>query len=175
MGLRPAKCYRRLRRPYTRQSSKSSKAYVVGVPGSKIVSFVMGNRKEEDDFDKRITIVSENDVQIRHNAIEAARLAANKYMEKTLTIQNYFLRILKYPHHVLRENALATGAGADRFSSGMRASFGKPIGVAAQIREGQEVFEIKVNSENVKHAKEAARRAYMKLPTSCKVKVEDNK
>ncbi|MBI4170413.1 MAG: 50S ribosomal protein L16, partial [Candidatus Aenigmarchaeota archaeon] len=31
---------------------------------------------------------------------------------------------------MLRENALATGAGADRFQSGMRQSFGKPVGTA---------------------------------------------
>ena len=39
-----------------------------------------------------------------------------------------------YPHQILRENKQATGAGADRVSQGMRLSFGKNVGTAAEFK-----------------------------------------
>ena len=50
-----------------------------------------------------------------------------------------------YPHHIMRENPLATGAGADRMSTGMKKSFGKTIGVAARVHKGQTLVTVNVN------------------------------
>ena len=47
------------------------------------------------------------------------------------------MQIKCFPHHVIRENALAAGAGADRLSTGMKHSFGKTIGTAARVFEGK--------------------------------------
>jgi len=168
MGLRPAKCYKKLERPYTRQSRKKPRrGYVKGVPDPKIHKFEMGDA--EKDFSLRVFLVSNQGVQIRHNALEAARVAANKHLDNTVGKENYFLKILIYPHHVLRENTLATGAGADRFQTGMRKAFGKPIGTAARVRPGQNLMEVRLDSSKQKFAKEALKRASAKFPTTCRI------
>lgn len=171
-GLRPAKCYRKLERPYTRQSRcKPRKSYVKGVPDSKIHKFEMGDAKKK--FSTRAYLVSNNGVQVRHNALEAARVTSNRYLDKTIGKENYFLKILIYPHHIMRENTLATGAGADRFQTGMRKSFGKPIGKAARVKPGQNMLEIRLDASKQKPAKEALRRASAKLPTTCRMIFEN--
>jgi len=64
--LRPAKCYRKLERPYTRQSRKKPrKGYVKGVPDPKIRKFEMGDAKKK--FSLKAKLISSNGVQIRHN------------------------------------------------------------------------------------------------------------
>lgn len=168
MGIRPARCYKKLERPYTRQSRKKPRrGYVKGVPDSKIHKFEMGEAKK--NFSLKAYLVSNQGVQIRHNALEAARVTANKYLDNTIGKENYFLKILVYPHHVLRENRLATGAGADRFQTGMRKAFGKPIGTAARVRPGQNLMEVRLDSSKQKFAKDALRRASAKFPTTCRV------
>ena len=171
MSLRPAKCYRKLERPYTRRSSKKpKKGYVKGVPDKKIHKFEMGDPNKA--YPIRAYIVAEKGVQIRHNALEAARIAANKYMEVNVGKENFFLKVLIFPHHIMRENALATGAGADRFSEGMRRAFGKPIGLAARTRPNQNIFELRFDEGKEKFAREAFRRASMKFPTPCRVELK---
>jgi len=73
---------------------------------------------------------------------------------------------------VLRENKLATGAGADRVSSGMRGAFGKNVGTAARVHAGQVVLTIRVPVANFNSAKEALWKASLKLPTPCFIEVE---
>src|SRR3989304_2702951 len=145
MALRPGRCYRRLERPYTRQSTRvPKKGYVKGVPKPKITEFELGTKGV---YDNALFLVSERDVQIRHNALEASRVTAVQLLEKNIGKGGvFFLKIRVYPHHVLRENAMATGAGADRFQSGMRESFGKPIGTAARVRAGQTLMEIQTKN-----------------------------
>ena len=172
MGLRPGRCYRKHQRPYTRQSIHvPKKGYVKGVPKPKITEFELGTKA---DYDSCVYLLSERPVQIRHNALEAARIAAVQNMEKGLTRGNtFFLKVRVYPHHVIRENALATGAGADRFQQGMRQSFGKPIGTAAIVYKDQKIMEVRVNKNNINIAKNALKRAAYKLPTPCRLLVEN--
>lgn len=171
MGLRPGRCYRGHQRAYTRQSTRvPKKGYVKGVPKPKITEFELGTKAQ---YDLSLYLVAERPVQIRHNALEAARVRAVQVMEKALTRGNtFFLKVRVYPHQVLRENALATGAGADRFQQGMRQSFGKPIGTAAVVRRNQKVMEVRVNKNNINVAKTALKKAAYKLPTPCKIVVE---
>jgi len=173
-GLRPAKCYRRVKRPYTRQSARvPRKGYVKGVPGSKIHQFEVGKK---GDYDTALFLLSKRAIQIRHNALESSRVSVAQTMEKGVGKGGgYFIKIRIYPHHVLRENALATGAGADRFQQGMRSSFGKPIGTAAQVRVGQKLIEIRVNKQHIPVAKRALKKAGYKMPTPCSILVEDLK
>jgi large subunit ribosomal protein L10e len=166
MGLRPGRCYRRLERPYTRISIKKPRqSYVKGVPPQKIHRFNVGVQNQE--FTSKIYLVSKNAVQIRSNALEAMRVAASKALEKRIGADNFFMKVLIYPHHVLRENPLATGAGADRFQTGMRLSFGRPIGTAAQVKENQKILEVRVAPENEAIARKALKIASSKIPTSC--------
>ena len=157
--------YRRLERPYTRRE------YMGGVPGSKIVHYDMGNLSEE--FPVTMTLLAREACQIRHSALESARVAANRYLMKKVGRMNFHLKLRVYPHHVLRENKQATGAGADRVSSGMRGAFGKAVGTAAQVEAGQKIFSISVNPGDVIQGKIALKRAGHKLPTPIQIVVDE--
>jgi len=167
--LRKFTAYKNLERPYTRTSKYNKKNFIRGgFPNLKIVKFETGTAN--GTFDTTVQMLSKANLNIRHNALESARLTSNKLLEKNLG-KAYHLRIKTYPHHVLRENALASGAGADRLSTGMKKSFGKIVGAAARVKEGQAIMEVRVNKENVKLAKQALERAAKKMPCSCKVTV----
>ncbi len=149
-------------RPNTRKSERVPRVnYVRGVPNPKIQTFQIGDQRTS--FEYEVSILAEEPIQITHRALDSARVAATKTLG-TAAGASFFLRVYPYPHHVLRENPLATGAGADRFQQGMSRAFGKPIGTAARIRVGQKVIGIKVNEDRIGLAKEALRRAKMKLP-----------
>ena len=167
--LMKAVAWRKLERPYTRKSKYRQKAYVRSVPTNKVIKFVMGN--ERKTYDLRILLNSKEDIQIRHNALEAARKTANKQLE-TKAVGAYFLQVRVYPHHVLRNNPLAAGAGADRMSTGMAHSFGKAVGIAARVRKGQTVFEARVNKDKLEVGKEALNRARRKMPCGFSLVVE---
>ncbi|NYT02905.1 MAG: 50S ribosomal protein L16 [Methanosarcinales archaeon] len=164
MARKPASMYRRIERPYTRRR------YMGGVPGSKVVSYDMGNLT--DEFPVKMSLVVKEPCQIRHTALEAARVAANRYLMNKVGRTNYHLKLRTYPHHVIRENKQATGAGADRVSSGMRRAFGKAVGTAAQVHPGQKIFTLEVLPEHLNLAKIAMKRAGHKLPTPIQIVVE---
>ncbi|MCS7097154.1 MAG: 50S ribosomal protein L16 [Candidatus Methanomethylicia archaeon] len=161
MPLRPGRCYRHFSGPpYTR------KEYIVGVPPPKITVFEMGDKK--GSFNVVLKLVAKERGQIRHNALEAARIASNRIMEEAVG-KNYHLKIMIYPHHVLRENKMMAFAGADRLQDGMRLSFGKPIGTAARIEEGQELIVIRTSENYVEYAKKALKVAASKIPISTRI------
>ena len=170
--LRPATAYAKLKRAYTRKSKYRKKSFIRATPANKIIRYDMGDPKKKYDY--TLNLMSRVPIQIRHNALESARLTSNRTLEKQLGKTGYHLKIKVYPHHVLRENPIAAGAGADRFSTGMQKAFGKPIGLAAQIKKGQTIFSVSVNRGSVKLAKEALRKAKNKFPCSCTVQINKN-
>jgi len=170
MALRPGRTTRKLERPWTRVSKKKPrKSYVVGAPYSRIHIFEMGNPDKK--FDTRLWLVAGHSVQIRDNALESSRVVSNKFLEKKIP-DNYFFKILVFPHHVLREHSMATGAGADRFSSGMRKAFGKPKGRAARVMKGQRIMSLKLDKKYVNVGRLALKRASKKLPVRCKIEIK---
>lgn len=171
--IRKFKAYRSIERPYTRVSKFKKKSYVKSTPHRVTVRFDMGNRKKKYKYS--LDLVSKANLQIRHNAIESARMTCNRVLELQAGKNAYFLRICFFPHHILRENPLAAGAGADRFSTGMSHSFGKPISSAARIKKGQVLFHLNINKQHLELAKLALKRAAHKLPCSCQIKVEEKK
>jgi len=166
MPLRPARCYTQQEKPpYTR------KEYIQGVPPPKITKYTMGNPK--GSYRYAVKLIATTRCVVRHNALEAARVAAHRYLSTKVGEANFFLVVKKYPHHVLRENKMLAFAGADRLQDGMRLAFGKPVGVAALVSPGDEVMVVYVNSEsNIEDAKEALRRAESKLPEAYRIEVE---
>lgn len=165
MARKPARMYRDIRgQPYTR------KEYMGGVPALRIVQFDAGTRDKA--YPVSVTLIAKEACQIRHVALEAARVTANRYIQKVAG-REYHLKVRIYPHNVLRENKIATGAGADRISEGMRAAFGKAIGTAARIKRGQPLITLKVDHSNIAAAKEALRKAGAKIPTPIKIKVTE--
>ena len=165
--------YRRIERPYTRVSKYKEKSFIRMNPNVKVIAFETGTPKKK--FQYTLNLISKGDLQIRDNAVESAKQTSNRVLEKGIGLAAYHLKIKPYPHHVLRENPIAAGAGADRFSTGMQRAFGKPIGVAAQIKKGQVIFEVSVDKANLGLAKTALTRAYKKLPGSCMIQTMENK
>lgn len=167
--IRKFSAYRKLERPYTRISKYRTKSYVRARPTCRIVRFNMGDLSRE--FESQVLLKSDADLQIRDHAIESARQVANRLVIRKLGKMGFRMRIRTYPHHILRENPLASGAGADRMSTGMKCSFGKPIGTAVRIKKGQPLFELNVPKKHLSVAKEAFRRAISKLPCSATIEV----
>ena len=60
-------------------------------------------------------------------------------------------------------------------STGMAHSFGKAVGIAARVKEGQIVFEVRVNKDKLTVGKEALNRARKKMPCSFSLIVEEVK
>jgi len=162
MGLRPAKCYRRLERPYTRFAlTVHAKNFIGGIPGLKIRQFNMGNLGKE--FHYCFNIVADDYAQVRDNSIEAARASLNRYIGADVGKENYWLRIIAFPHHILRENKVAQGNHADRISDGMSHSFGVPIGRAIQCKPGTELFAVFTDKKFLDHVKTAYKKTKAKL------------
>src|SRR3989338_4147101 len=160
-GLLKGVSYRRIERPYTRKSKFKHRSYVKAVPNSKVVRFDMGDIKKTYNF--RVDLIAKDALQIRHNAIESARQIINRHLNIKLG-NNYFFKVRMYPHHVLRENKMLTGAGADRMQTGMQLAFGRPVGIAAQIKRGKAIFSVKVDQDAIGSAKYALRKATPRLP-----------
>ena len=150
--------------PYAR------KEYIRGPPMSKIVKFVMGDTR--GTYTYKVSLVALNGVQIRHNALEAARISANKNLTEKVGDKQFLLKIRVYPHIILRENKMIATAGADRLQEGMRRSFGKPIGRAARVKANEAVIEVYVDDEGVEAAKSALKICASKIPTPCRVVIE---
>jgi large subunit ribosomal protein L10e len=167
MSRKPNRMYRQIRgQAFTRRE------YMGGIPNLRIANFNVGNPKGK--FPIELALIARESCHVRHNALEAARVTANRVMSKT-GVMNYHLKILIYPHHVLRENKQATGAGADRVSQGMRSAFGKNVGLAARVYPGTRLIQIRTNKAQYIKAKQALRKAGMKMPTPTRIVVEKGK
>jgi len=171
--IRKGIAYRKLERPYTRVSKYKAKSFIKVSSGTKVVRFESGDLKRK--FQYTLNLNSKSSLQIRDNALESARQTSLKLLESTLGQSGFFMKINTYPYHILRENPLASGAGADRVSTGMKLSFGKPIGVALQLKEGERLFSVSVNEQGVDIARKALQRAIKKLPCSFTIAVNRNK
>lgn len=148
--------------PYTR------KEYIKGKPQIKIAKFHGG---KPGDFDFCVQLLINEKIQIRHMAIESARLAANKTLEKVTGETGYSSRLRIYPHILLRENKMIATAGADRLQEGMRRAWGKAVSLAARVKQGQCIMEMNVKKEHVEAAKKALSGACVKLPGTPTIKV----
>ncbi len=167
--LRKGVAYRRMERPYTRKSKYRAKSYVRANPHNLVVKYEMGDTTRT--FPVSVQLRSKAALQIRHNALESARKSSNRLLEKKLGKKNYRFRIKVFPHHILRENPLASGAGADRMSTGMKMSFGKSIGLAAQVKQGQTIVEIGCEEKDLATAKLAVERANYKFACPTRIVV----
>jgi large subunit ribosomal protein L10e len=174
-SLRKASAYSKKKaRPYTRKSKNKSKSYVKVVPHNKIVKYNLGNIEafNKDKFKFIVSYIAEERVQIRDNALEAGRLIINKTLERKIPKQFYF-EIKVFPHHILRNNKTAAGAGADRLSSGMKHSFGVVEGRAAMVAPGKVIFFVATdNEQNARVAREALKMVKSKMPCKGKITFE---
>eukprot|EP00798_Chlamydomonas_sp_ICE-L_P011776 gene11776-14927_t len=159
MGRRPARCYRVSKgKPYPKSR------FCRGVPDPKIRIYDVGmKRGDVDTFPSCTHLVSWEKEQVGSEALEAARIAANKYMTKNTGRESYHLRVRVHPYHVVRINKMLSCAGADRLQTGMRGAFGKPNGTCARVQIGQVLLSIRCKDSHAKSAAEALRRAKFKF------------
>ncbi|MBM3897952.1 MAG: 50S ribosomal protein L16 [Thaumarchaeota archaeon] len=144
----------------------TKKKYAPGAPNPKIARFSTG--AANPNYDLILQLASTEKAQIRHNALEAARVAANKKLTP-IGETAYYLLVKVYPHVILRENRMIATAGADRLQEGMRKAFGKPSGLAARVNHGSVILELKIMSANKNAALDAMRSAATKLPVPTKL------
>lgn len=137
---------------------------------SQIRIFDCGNKKASvDQFPFVAHLVSDEKEQISSNALEAARVACNKYLIKHCGKEAYHIRTRVHPFHVIRQNKMLSCAGADRLSSGMRHSYGKPMERAARVSIGQAVLSVRAKDANAESVIVALRRAKFKFPGRQKI------
>ena len=175
MAIRKALSYsKKNNRPYTRVSKKKSQSYIKVVPPNKVVKYNIGNQKAfiEGKLPFILRLVTDETLVIRDNSIESGRMVLTKHLE-TKAPMKFYLWVKIYPHHILRNNKAAAGAGADRLSTGMKQSFGIVEGRAAQVLRGQELFMIACDSEStVRFARQAFSMTKAKLPCRTRVTFE---
>lgn len=77
--------------------------------------FDLGRKRASvDEFPFCVHLVSDEYEQLSSEALEAARICANKYVTKTSGKDSFHLRVRVHPFHVLRINKMLSCAGADR-------------------------------------------------------------
>merc|ERR1712019_178155 len=108
-------------------------------------------------------LVCDEKQQVSSEALEACRVSVNKHLTKTIGKDAYHIKIRAHPFHVLRANKMLSCAGADRLSSGMRHSYGKPIGVSARVNIGQVLISVRSKDASEEHVIEAIRRGKFKF------------
>ena len=116
MGRRPWKCYRQQKgKPWIKSR------YCRGVPDPKIRIFDIGKRNAPvENFPLVVHMISLEKIQISSEALEAARITANRYLIRTCGKDGFHCRIRVQPFHVNRINKMLSCAGADRLQTGMR-------------------------------------------------------
>jgi len=170
MARRPARCYR-----YCKNKPYPKSRFNRGVPDAKIRIFDLGRKRAGvDEFPLCIHMVSNEYEQLSSEALEAARICANKYMVKTAGKEAFHLRVRAHPYHVLRINKMLSCAGADRLQTGMRGAFGKPIGKVARVNIGQILLSLRTRDSYRANAIEALRRSQYKFPGRQKIIISKN-
>mmetsp|Transcript_20175 Transcript_20175/g.37611 ORF Transcript_20175/g.37611 Transcript_20175/m.37611 type:complete len:213 (-) Transcript_20175:4419-5057(-) len=169
MGRRPARCYR-----YCKNKPYPKSRFCRGVPDPRIRIYDVGQKKADaDTFPRSVHLVSLECEQISSEALEAARIAANKNLVKLCGKEGFHLRIRVHPWHVIRINKMLSCAGADRLQTGMRGAFGKPYGKVARVDIGSVLISVRTAEDKVNSAVEALRRAKNKFPGRQRIVVSD--
>merc|ERR1712142_112178 len=139
MGRRPARCYR-----YCKNKPYPKSRFCRGVPDPKIRIYDLGSKKASVlTFPAHVVMVSDELEQLSSEALEAARICANKYMTKNIGKENFHIR--------------------------MRGAYGKPQGLVARVKIGQPLMSIRIKPQHVAAAQEALRRAKFKFPGRQKI------
>lgn len=165
MARRPAKCYR-----YQKNKPFPKSRYNRAVPDPKIRIYDLGRKRAHvDDFPLCVHLVSNEREQLSSEALEAARICANKYITKVSGREAFHMRIRAHPFHVLRINKVLSCAGADRLAQGMRGAWGKPAGLAARVDIGQVLISVRTKDNNKATVIEGLRRCRYKFPGQQKI------
>jgi len=170
MTRRPARCYR-----YCKNKPFPKSRFNRGVPDPKLRIYDLGRKRAGvNEFPLCVHMISNEYEQLSSEALEAARICANKYLVKIAGKENFHLRIRAHPYHVVRINKMLTVAGADRLQTGMRGAWGKPAGIVARVSIGQILLSVRTLDRHRHTAIEALRRSVYKFPGRQKIVVSKN-
>ncbi len=171
MGIRPGRAIRDADKvAWCRYSKrKPRKSMIKAMPPKDLHQFRMGQNK--GDYDLVVHLRSLEPIILRDNAMESARQTANKVLEAGMP-NNYYFIVRVFPHHIIRENKMIAGAGADRLQKGMRRAFGRPSDRAARLAKGTELFTVHTYKANLEHVRKAFGRAKRKISGSYSFVVE---
>ena len=165
MGRRPGRCYR-----FCKNKAYPKSRFNRSVPDAKIRIYDLGNKTAHvDKFPLCIHLVSNEREQISSEALEAARICANKYISTTSGRESFHMRIRVHPYHVLRINKMLSCAGADRLQTGMRGAYGKPNGLVARVHIGQPLISVRTTPAYKASVIEGLRRCKYKFPGQQKI------
>merc|ERR1711957_262753 len=154
-GRRPNKCYR-----YCKNKPFPKSRFCRGVPDPKIRIYETGKKKIPcEDFPAAVHMVSDEYQQISSEALEAARIAANKCMVQNAGKDFFHIRMRPHPFHVLRINKMLSCA------------WGKSYGTCARVDIGQVLMSVRTQESKTSVAIEALRRAKFKFPGRQKIPV----
>merc|ERR1712022_49579 len=141
-----------------------------GVPDPKLRIYDVGKKKAAyNRFSNCVHLVCYEKEQITSEALEASRIACNKYMQTNCGRENFHMRIRIHPWHTVRINKMLSCAGADRLQQGMRGAFGKPYIKTARVAIDQVLMSIRTRPQNLEYAKEAMNRSRFKFAGRQKV------
>lgn len=154
---------------YQKKRSRSHrKEFVRGGADPKIRIYDMGERsKSLNSYDARIGLVITHDRRVSHLTMEAIRITINRRLVEALGKDGFHLRIRSHPYDVYREHAMMSFAGADRISSGMRQSFGRPVGKCCRLKARTIMAECGVPLKAIEEAKKAFKIAASKVCVKC--------
>merc|ERR1719152_416679 len=156
-------------------SHRMDSSFCRGVPDPKLRIYDTGKKKIPcDDYPSAAHMVCDERQQISSEALEAARIATNKYMITNAGRDFFHIRVRPKPFQVLRINKTLSCAGADRLSTGMRGAFGKPYGTAARVSIGQVLLSVRTKEEKLPIAVEALRLSKFKFAGRQKIHVSSN-
>ena len=95
-----------------------------------------------------LTLKSNNYKEINIQTIKKYKFVITNYEHINSIMKEFYFEVKPYPHHMLRENKMLSGAGADRMQTGMAHSFGRTVGRAALVKKNQVIIIIKVLNES---------------------------
>uniref|UniRef100_A0A2K6K917 Uncharacterized protein n=1 Tax=Rhinopithecus bieti TaxID=61621 RepID=A0A2K6K917_RHIBE len=125
MGLRPARCY-----GYCKNQPHPTSRFCRGAPDKKA---------KVDEFPLCVHMVSDEYEELSSEALEAARICANKYTIKSFGKNGFHIRVQLHPFRVFRINKILSCA------------FGKHQGTVARVHNGQVIMSICSKLQNKEH------------------------
>jgi large subunit ribosomal protein L10e len=171
MGKRPWHCYAKKihQKPYIRKRGARGKEFIHGGADPKIRIYQIGDSKGNIEFDVTIGVQILHTVVASDGTLEAARTSVNRALRDDVGKNGFLFKVRPHPYRVYRENKMMGFAGADRLSTGMCHSFGKPIGQCALLHAGQIVLECSTFIKHQQAVRTALKVASYKFPKSCRV------
>merc|ERR1711991_1098903 len=102
MGRRPARCSR-----YCKNKPFPKSRYNRGVPDPKIRIYDLGRKAAGvDEFPLCVHLVSMEKEQLSSEALEAARICANRHLVNNGGKESFHMRVRVHPYHVIRINKM---------------------------------------------------------------------